>query len=224
LYNRRIIYLELLELKAKIRKTSGTKYAKNLRRNGEIPAVLYGRNTDSFLLKIDYDTIENLIKKTASSRILVNLLIQKEEGALTKPAILKELQTHPVSQSYLHADFYEIDMNRKIKAKVKVTTFGTSKGIEMGGMLNMIRHELEILCLPMDIPDAIEIDISELDIGDSVHVNDITVNDNVEIIADVNFTVIAITNVQKEKETEEEVETEEIVEENEDDKEKKEKS
>jgi large subunit ribosomal protein L25 len=85
-------------------------------------------------------------------------------------------------------------MNTKIKIKVPVITKGKSKGVELGGMLQIIRHELEILCLPSEIPESIEIDITDLDVGDSVHVENIVLKDNVEIQSDVNFTILTIVS------------------------------
>jgi large subunit ribosomal protein L25 len=109
----------------------------------------------------------------------------------------------------LHIDFYEVAMDRKIRINVPVVPIGKAKGVELGGILQVIRRELEVLCLPTNIPASFEVDITELDVGDSVHVEDIPHGEDVEIPADVNFTVITVVSPKVEEEVEEEVELEE---------------
>ncbi|MBU2622226.1 MAG: 50S ribosomal protein L25, partial [Proteobacteria bacterium] len=111
---------------------------------------------------------------------------------------------HPVSRKYLHIDFYEIAMDRKIKVKVPVVTRGIAKGIDLGGMLQVVRRDIDVLCLPVGIPKAIEIDITELDIGDSIHVRDILLPEGVEIPADVNYTVVTVLVTKAEEKVAEE--------------------
>ena len=124
--------------------------------------------------------------------------------------MVKELQTHPLSGNFIHIDFYEIDMKRQIKVMVPIITTGKSVGVENGGMLNTVRREVELLCLPGDIPEAIEIDITDLDIGDSIHIEDISLGENVEVSADFNFTVVTVLSptVEEEEEVVEEEEGE----------------
>ena len=126
--------------------------------------------------------------------------------------LIKELQTDPTTKSLLHVDFYEIDMLQKINVSVPVVTTGISKGVELGGILQLVRRELEVLCMPTDIPDSIEIDITDLDVGDSVHVEDIPLQGEVEISFDTNFTVLTVLSpqVEAEPEVEEEEEGEEV--------------
>jgi large subunit ribosomal protein L25 len=112
-----------------------------------------------------------------------------------------------VTGSPLHIDFYEIDMARKISVKVPVTTTGKSVGVERGGLLQIIRRELEVYCLPGNIPEMITIDITDLEIGASVHVQDIEPEGDVEIPTEVNFTVLTVISPKvEEKEEEEELE------------------
>jgi large subunit ribosomal protein L25 len=120
--------------------------------------------------------------------------------------MVKELQIHPVSRNFLHIDFYEITMDRKIIVNVPVTTTGKSKGVEIGGILQIIRRELEVQCLPLNVPESIEIDITDLEIGDSIHVADIPRQTDVEFLGDENFTVVTVISPKIE---EEEVEPEE---------------
>ena len=198
--------MELIELKANIRNSVGKGQARALRRAEKIPAVLYGPGTEPVLLSVEINDLEKALKKSTASQALLNLTILNGENT-SRTAMIKELQTHPVSRNYQHIDFYEISMDRKIRVKIPVTVKGKSRGVEEGGILQIIRRELEILCLPAEIPETIEIDITDLDIGDSIHVKEIPFEGDIENPADVNFTVITIVSPKAEvEEVEEEAE------------------
>jgi large subunit ribosomal protein L25 len=194
--------LELLELKAKTREQAGKGNARALRQQGRVPAVLYGPDTEVVSLSVSAHDLELLLKKSDSRQQLVNLSL--EEGGAARSAMIKELQTHPLSDALLHVDFYEVAMDRKIKVRVPVVVIGESVGVEMGGMLQIVRRELEVLSLPLEVPESIVIDITGLDIGDSVHVNEIPLEGDIEIPADVNFTVLTVLSPKMEAEPEEE--------------------
>lgn len=201
--------MELIELKAKVRTTVGNGPARAMRRQGQIPAVLYGPETEPVLLAVAVNDLEQLLKKGKSGQVVLNLVIQNGETS-TRPAMIKELQTHPLSRNFLHVDFYEISMDRKINVNIPVVTTGKSIGVENGGILQIIRRELEVLCLPFEIPETVEIDISDLDIGDSVHVSDISLEGDVEFLGDAHFTIVTIISPRIEvEEVEEEEELEE---------------
>lgn len=197
--------MEHYELNATVRKTTGNSPARELRRGGHIPAVIYGPQTESVLLSVNNKEFEQILKKGNIGSIILNLVIQNGKK-VTKPAMIKELQSHPVSGEFLHIDFYEIDMQRKINVMIPIVTKGISKGVELGGLLQIIRREIEVLCMPGDIPEAFELDITDLDVGDSVHVEEIPLGDNVEISSDVNFTVLTIVSPKVEEVEEEEEE------------------
>lgn len=201
--------MDLIDLKANIRTVKGNGAAKAMRREGRIPAVLYGRGTDPILLSVRTHDLEAVFKKAAGGQAILNLMIHNGETA-KKTAMIKELQAHPVSRNFLHVDFYEVDMKRKIRVKVPVVPVGKSKGVEDGGTLQLVRRELEVLCLPLEIPEAFEVDITELGIGDAIHVNEIRVDENIEIpeAEEVNFTVLTVVSPKAEEEVEEEVEEE----------------
>ena len=200
--------MEQIDLKAQVRKTTGKSLARALRREGRIPAVLYGPKTDSMMLSIDFKEFEQIVKKANVGSVLLNLQIQNGE-TLTRPAMIKELQTNPVSGAFLHIDFYEIDMQRKINVSVPMVTRGKSAGVEEGGLLQIVRREIELFCLPTAIPESIEVDISELTIGDSIHVREITLPGDVELPEDIDFTVITLLAPKVEEEVVEEEELEE---------------
>lgn len=180
-----------------------------LRRDGKIPAVLYGPNTTPVLLTVETHDLENALKKGNIGQSLFNLNIDGET-TYNKTVMIKELQRHPSTYQFLHADFYEIAMDRKTTVSIPVVAVGKSIGVENGGILQIIRRELEITCLPTQIPESIEIDITDLDIGDSIHSEDIQLGEGIEIQADVNFTVITVSSPKlEEKPAEEDEEVEE---------------
>ena len=186
--------MDFLNINANQRTTKGNGPARALRREGRIPAVLYGPGNEPTSIAVNTHELELLLKSSRSGQIFVNLTI---DGIGKRKALLKELQRHPVSGQYIHADFYEVALDRKIRVRVPVTTRGKSQGVEMGGMLQIIRRELEVLCLPDDIPEVIEIDITALDMGESVHVEDVPLAGDVEIPHEVNFTVLTILSGRK---------------------------
>jgi large subunit ribosomal protein L25 len=204
--------LEQINLNARIRKTTGNSPARSLRREGRIPAVLYGPKTEPILLSIDSREFEQIAKKSTIGSVLLNLQIQNGNTE-SHPAMVKELQIHPVTQRFLHVDFYEIDMQRKIKVMVPVVVRGKAKGVEDGGLLQIVRREIEVLCLPTEIPEAFEVDVSDLDIGDAIHLEDIQTVGNIEIVEEANVTVVTVLAPKVEVEAVEElVEGEEALE------------
>lgn len=201
--------MELIELKTNIRTTLGNGPARRLRQAGQIPAVLYGPKTESVLLSVNKNDFDMVLKQGRSGQIILNLVVQNNDETYTRPAMIKELQVHPVSRKFLHIDFYEIDMDRKITAGIPVVTTGTSVGVERGGVLQIIRRELEVQCLPFEVPESIEIDVTDLDMGDSVHLEDISLDGEVEFLGESNLTVVTVLTPKIEEEPEEEEEVEE---------------
>jgi large subunit ribosomal protein L25 len=202
--------LDLIELKTKIRTTTGNGPARRLRMSGQIPAVLYGPKTETVMLSVNKSDLELLFKRGGIGQVVLNLVIQKNGETLTMPAMIKELQTHPVSRNFIHIDFYEIKMDEKITAKIPVVTTGIAKGVELGGVLQIVRRELEVECLPLEVPEFIEIDISDLDIGDSIHVGKISLEGEIEILEEDDYTVVTMLAPKLEEEEEELEEEEEV--------------
>jgi large subunit ribosomal protein L25 len=194
--------LEFIELNATTRTTKGNGPARRLRQEGKTPAVLYGPDTEATMLAVDTHELE-LALKDGFAKALIRLTI---DGGTKRPVMIRELQTHPVAATLIHADFMEIDMKRKITVMIPVVAVGTCAGVEMGGLLQVVRRELEVECLPSQIPEAIEVDVTELNLGDSVHVAEIPVADGVELVYENNFTVITVTSGKMATEASEEEE------------------
>jgi large subunit ribosomal protein L25 len=205
--------LEIFDVKVHERKSTGKGPARGLRRQGLVPAVLYGPKAETLLLTVSGDELENIYKQSQSEHVLLNLAIENG-GTKNRTAMIKEIQTSPVENEFLHVDFYEISLDEEIVVKVPVEVTGKSKGVERGGFLQLVRHRLEVSCLPTNIPATIQIGITELDIGDSIHVEDVAVADDVKLLFDVNFTVVTVVapTVEEEEVIEEELEEGEEVE------------
>ncbi len=169
--------------------------------------MLYGPKRDSVPLTISPLDLDKIYKDSGTERVILNLKI--ENGGTQKAiAVVKEVQASPVTGEYLHIDFYEISLNEEIVVNVPVEVTGKSKGVERGGFLQLVRHELEVSCLPTDMPDKIEVDVSSLDIGDSIHIRDVDLGDRVRILADTALTVVTVVppTVEEEEVPEEELE------------------
>jgi large subunit ribosomal protein L25 len=198
-------FLDIPTVHAEIRTKTGKGAARSLRREGKIPAILYGPEVEPVCLALDQRGFEKLLKNQASSQTPINILVENDNSQ-AKSALIKGIDIDPVSQNILHVDFHQFAKDRKIKVKIPVVTTGKAVGVEMGGLLQVIRRELEVFCLPMDIPETVEVDVSKLDIGDSLHVNEVQVPDNIEIPAEVNYTVVTVLSPK----AKEEVEVEEV--------------
>jgi large subunit ribosomal protein L25 len=185
------------ELNATIRKTTGNGPARSLRRDGMFPAILYGPGTQPILLTVNVREFDHAVQKGNIRRTIFALNIQNG-ATLTKPAVIKEIQRHPVSGRFLHVDFYEIDMRRKLRVMVPIMPKGKAKGEEFGGMMQIIEREIEVFCLPGEIPDALELDVADLGIGDALHVKDIALPAGVELPAGVNYTVVTVVSQKAE--------------------------
>ena len=202
--------MDVFDLKANKREKTGKGQARELRRQGLVPAVLYGPRMDAMCLSISVKDLQNIYKESGSEHMVLNLIIANG-GTQKKTAMIKELQTAPATSNYLHVDFYEIALDKAIVVNVPVELVGTSQGVERGGYLQVVRHDLEVSCLPTDVPASIPIEISGLDIGDSVHVEDIVVDEKVSLLYETNFTVLTVVAPS----AEEEVPEEEVLEEGE---------
>jgi large subunit ribosomal protein L25 len=184
--------LELITLHATKRETKGKGAARKMRREKTMPAVIYGPKMDPLMLCLETSEFDKIIRDRGISGLFLNLKIQGED-AKSKVVMLKDLQMDTYGIEYIHADFHQIDMDTLVTVSVPVVPVGVSKGVkDGGGMLQIIRREMEVICKPGDTPERIEIDVTDMDIGDAVHVEEIDLGDAVEIPHEVNFTVITI--------------------------------
>jgi len=205
--------MELIELSVAKRESTGKGAARRLRAEKAIPGIVYGAKKEPVKVSIDVTAFDKVIRENGTTGLFFDLNI---EGETDRSVMLKEIQMDPFGLRYLHIDFHEIDMDETVSIVVPVETEGVSVGVKDGGMLQIIRRDLEVICKPKDTPESVKLDISELEIGDAIHVADIDLGSEVEIPFDTNFTVVTIVPPETgsdDDEVEEEAEIGEVTEE-----------
>ncbi len=197
-------------LNARTRQITGKGAARKLRKNNQIPAIFYGPSREPLKLAMDYPELEGIIKRSGGENIILDLKVKSEDGTQTWNVILKDVQVDPIKDTYLHADFYEISLDKEITVNVPIHLINTPAGVEEGGILQHVRRELTVSCLPDKLIEAFEVDVSRLEIGDSVHVRDLVLPEGITSLDEENLTiaVVAAPAVMPEEAVEEEVEEE----------------
>jgi large subunit ribosomal protein L25 len=184
--------METMELKARMRKESGKGPARRLRAGGQVPAVFYGAGSDSLPLAVGLEDLIKLMKEKKEN-VFIKLRIDEDGREIEKLSIIKEMQTNPATRDIFHADFYEIRMDHKLIIDIPIHIKGTPAGIIMGGELHILKRELKVSGLPTAIPEFVELDVSALEIGDSVKVGDIQIGDDIEVLDGEDVAVAAVS-------------------------------
>ena len=192
-----------VELKAELREEKGSGSVKRLRDTGWIPGIIYGHNKDNVCVKVNNRDVIHLLHAMASEHPLIKLKVKNKKTDV----LIKTIQYHPYRDEVLHIDFHQVAMDEVLTTSVAVEAVGESKGVLSGGVLEHIMRELQIECLPSDIPGVIELDITELAVGDSIHVSEIKAIDGVKFLDDPDQPVLS---VMAPKAVEEEVPEEEL--------------
>jgi large subunit ribosomal protein L25 len=166
--------------------------AKKLRDSGRIPAVIYGRQQQSQNLEVTATELENLVHHSVSENLLVDLVV-KDDARPKRLALVQEVQHHALSGKMLHIDFHEVAENEKVTIMVPVETTGEAVGVKTGGgVLEHVLFKIKVRALPKDLPEVITVDVSHLEIGQSIHLGDIKAPEGVEILGDKHISVIAV--------------------------------
>jgi len=197
-------------LAVEVRTDTGKGVARKLRAVGRIPAVLYGHGNASVSLSIQAKDLDTLLK---TSHAGLNTLIDLEgDGAVAgKVVLIKELQRHSVAGTLSHADFFEIDATAKIHVSVPIKLEGTPEGVKLGGVLEHMMREIDLLCLPNAIPDSLEVDVSGMNQNESLHVSDLTLPEGVETGVDEALPIVHVATKKIEEEVEVVAEEDEAV-------------
>lgn len=172
-------------LRAEPRSETGKTAARQLRRAGGIPAVVYGDYSEPAALTIDTHEFERLMARVHAATTVISLEVG---GGKAQQVLIREIQRHPFRPEYMHVDFLKIRAGQKIKIQVPIHLEGLAPGVEFGGIMQQTRHELEVECIPTAIPSEIRVDVSAMDIGDSIHIGDIDAGDIV-ILDDPDLTI-----------------------------------
>jgi large subunit ribosomal protein L25 len=189
---------KILDLTAQTRSSEGTASVKRLRKAGSIPAVVYGRKVTVSNVQVDAKIFTKILQNSASDNILVSLKLDKGEQL----ALVQQVQHDHLKGGILHVDFHAIAMDEEIHAKVPVDMVGEAAGVKHGGLVEAIHHELEVRCLPKDLPERISVDVSALNVGDSIHVGEVKLPEGVraKLAADVVLLMCVEPKVEAEPE------------------------
>lgn len=185
-------------LAASKREEKGSGVARGLRRNGQVPGVVYGSSIEPVMVSMDGLELQRLLR---SDHSLINLKIDKDE----RRVVIKDVQSHPVSGNLLHIDFLEVVAGQEISVTVPIHFVGTAKGTKMGGIFTTLRSDIAINVLPRYMPESIEIDVNDLEIGDAVRVKDLNY-ENISFQDDDNELLCQVYEPKKVEETTEDEE------------------
>lgn len=192
-------------LKAEKREAKGTTASKRLRREGVVPAVIYGSSQREYMIQMDSKSFFDIAKKQASHNFLVDLEI---EGAQEKSklAIVQDIQRDPLNGNLIHVDFRAVSENESISATVPIHLLGEAEGVKNGGVLEQLLHEIEVSCRPNDLPESIENHVDELVMGDSLKVGELNLPDGVTVRMDAEVLVANVAQPRLVTTAEEEAE------------------
>lgn len=180
-----------ISLKAEQRRRNGTADVRRLRREGLIPAVVYGKGVDNLNLKIDERSFTRLMQEQETDNILVDLDIDGEGSSHL--ALVQNIQYNPLNGRLLHVDFMVVSDAQEITADVPLHLDGTPTGVRQGGVFDQLMHSLEVRCVPSRLPANIEVDISNLAIGSTLHVSDLNLGEGVAAVLDGNVVVAQVS-------------------------------
>jgi large subunit ribosomal protein L25 len=195
------------------RTKAGKGVARKLRHAGQTPGVIYGPKAETISFSVNTHEFNKLLNSAGGEPLLFTLNLKNNGDSSSYTALIKDLQLHPVEDKIRHIDFYKVLMDEEVQVEVPITAVGKAKGVEIDmGVLDIIQRTLKISCLPLAIPRNIQINVSDLGLGDVIHVSDIVAPEGVRLLDDPETTLITIvaSRVEEEKEKEEtEIEVEE---------------
>ena len=200
-------------LKAATGRQLGSRASRRLRREGQVPAVVYGRGTEPKHVAVDHHDLTVAFHSAAGFNVLINLEIDQSAGI---PTLVRVIDRHPFRSQFRHVDFVQVSLTEKVQAEVTLHFVDNPLGVKEGGILSPIKNEVEIEALPTEIPTFIEVDVSHLNINDDIRVRDLPVQEGVVILDDPDDLLVTVTTpvaevevVPEVEETEEGAETEE---------------
>jgi large subunit ribosomal protein L25 len=176
-------------LNASARSDRGKGVARKLRQSGQVPAIIYGHSRQPQSLAIDTRELERLLERVAAASTVIELAIDGR----TARTLIREIQRHPVKRSIIHVDFQELVAGEKVTVSIPLVFTGSSEGVRGGGILDQVMHELEIRVDPSNIPNHVDVDVTPLQIGHSIHVRELNIPAGVEVLDDEDATVCTVS-------------------------------
>ena len=196
--------MEIPVLRVEQRESGGKGAARQLRFKGLIPGVCYGKQKEPLPLTVNPEELTTILKGPRGLNSLIRLV-----GAEDRMVFVQELQKHPVERTIVHVDFLWVDTEKKLQRSIPIKMMGRPAGFKLGGLLQTARRRLRVEALPMQLPQAIEIDVTNMNIGDTIHVAELEMPEGVKALFERNFTICAVIAPVVEETKTEEVEEEE---------------
>ncbi len=183
--------MEQINLSAGTRQKTGKGPAKQLRRAGLVPGILYGGGIKNAIpVNLNNKELEKVLHTAAAGNVLVKLSLEGEGKPRT--VMFKEIRRHPLTSSLEHVDLLQVQMDHKVMIEVPLHITGKAAGLALGGIVQQMERKVKVECLPTNIPDSLEVDVTPLSIGQSLHVRDVPLPDGVRILADAGMTVASV--------------------------------
>jgi large subunit ribosomal protein L25 len=193
--------MELAQLKIEIRQGSGKGAARRLRMGNKLPGIIYGPGEESIKVQVDPTEIRKAVRSHEGSLPVFSIVGVKDAEKLTGNVVLvRELQTDPVTHDYLHVDFMKVDLSKQITVEVPIHFVGKALGTKEGGIIDEPVRKLDVKCFPTDIPEFIDVDISSLNVGDSIHIQDVRLPKACTVDLSINYTVVSVILPKRGKE------------------------
>jgi large subunit ribosomal protein L25 len=184
--------MKLNELKAEKRENFGNAHSRAMRRSGRVPAILYGRDFENRAISLDLKEFKNLVKAAGSENSIITLILP--EGKQRKiTAMIREVQRDPLTQNIVHVDFHKISMDEEITTHVRIEFLGNPVGVKEGGVLEHHLRHVEISCLPTNLPEEIQVDVSNLAVGDFIRVGNLPHIEGVAVLTPGDEVVATVT-------------------------------
>jgi large subunit ribosomal protein L25 len=183
-----------VKLTAQSRTSVGRGAVRKIKRQGLVPAVVYGAKQEPQNLQLAARDVHNMLAHATGEHFLVELEITDVAATTNRLALIQEVQHHPLRRDVLHVDFHAVSADEMIYAEVPIETIGEANGVRnFGGLLEVPLHSIEVECLPKDLPDVIRVDVSALNIGEAVHVRDLQLPAGVTAMGDAELTIVRVS-------------------------------
>ncbi len=192
--------MEDKKLIANKRDQDGSSNARRLRAAGSLPGVVYGAGKDPVSVLVDLHDFEQILHHHTSESLIIEIEV---EGEGNTSVLVKDVQHHPVTSELLHVDLMRVEANKPIHVDIALELTGESVGVKAGGILDLVMHSISVECLPADLVENFEVDVSELQIGDALHVSDLGLSAKYKVLVDADAIVASVAGPQAEEEAEE---------------------
>ncbi|MCP4652738.1 MAG: 50S ribosomal protein L25 [Candidatus Omnitrophica bacterium] len=194
--------MEKIKMETVLRERIGKEGAKKVRQAGNVPGVVYGMDTN-ISIQISVANLKQLRAVNFSESAIIDMEISGLKKKEKASVLVKDVQYHPLTEEVIHIDFLKVSLDEVVKVHVPLLITGDSPSVKEGGTLEQIHRDIEVECLPLDIPQNIEVDVSNLTVGHSIHIGDLKIADNIKVITPLEETVVTVVIKEEEKEEEE---------------------